>query len=326
MEPLVFAAEARGGHVDGVVAIERFTSTSVGDRVLFAGDTLGALRGAHQRGAWPSLARRAERVWGGEDAPPLAEAAVVGGVLRVAGRDVADASHLRIAGAAPLDPPLPPSYNAEEYVGWSARPRRCIEARRQGARGERAGWPRPDSRASGDARSRPSTSPLSGAPWSSLQAIVMSPEVLIAESPLAGLDGARGLRARGRGGRDGGARRDHSSTTRASIPPRPRARSRAAHDPRHRPRRGGENRVRRRAARPLRRSAAGAPRRPRERPGVEGRARRARGIDLHAAGPRALLGRAPRRRDDARFASSLRARPTRRSSSSSRSSADPQNE
>src|SRR5205823_1463962 len=117
-----------------------------------------------------------------------AEAAVVAGVLRVAGRDVADASHLRIAGAAPLDPPLPPSYNAEEYVGWSAR----LAGASKGAARELAdnalaktGLGRVKRRA---------LATLDVAERRALvlaQAIVMSPEVLVAESPLAGLDGGR---------------------------------------------------------------------------------------------------------------------------------------
>ena len=183
--PLFVAEEARIA-VDGVVAIERSTSTSAGDRLLFAGDT-SALFAALTNVAL-GLRGEAASAWGGEDAPPLAEAAVVSGVLRVAGRDVADASHLRVAGAAPLDPPLPASYSAEEYVGWSAR----LAGASKGAARDLAenalaktGLARVKKRKLGalDIAERRAVVLA--------QAIVMSPEVLVAEAPLAGLDGAR---------------------------------------------------------------------------------------------------------------------------------------
>jgi ABC-2 type transport system ATP-binding protein len=183
--PLFFAEDARIA-VDGVIAIERLTSTSGGDRLLFAGDT-SALFAALTNVAL-GLRGAAANAWGGEDAPPLAEAAVVGGVLRVAGRDVADASHLRVAGAAPLDPPLPPSYTAAEYVGWGARLAGASKGQAKDLAANalaKTGLARIQRRALGalDVAERRAVVIA--------QAIVMSPDVVIAEAPLAGLDGAR---------------------------------------------------------------------------------------------------------------------------------------
>src|SRR5262249_21927210 len=114
------------------------------------------------------------------------EATVASGKLLVAGRDVAQGDHLTSIGAAPLDPPLPASWTAEEYVGLSARlggmrrraARDLAEASlaRVGARG----WGR---RLVGGL-TVPERRVLVLA-----HAIVASPSLLVAEAPLQGLEG-----------------------------------------------------------------------------------------------------------------------------------------
>lgn len=194
--PLLVAEEARIA-VDGVVAIDKLSFASIGDHLLFAGDPaalFAALSGvplSSRRGARPALsgkaARAATAAMDDLDEELPGEAYVVAGSLRLAGQSVADAAHIPLMGAAPLDPPLPPSWTAEEYVAWGAR---------------LAGAPR---KAAGDLAiqaltrvgMRPSrkrlTSTLPQAERRALilaQAIVMAPAVLIAESPLSGLEGS----------------------------------------------------------------------------------------------------------------------------------------
>ncbi len=194
--PLLVAEEARIA-VDGVVAIDRLSLSTIGDHVLFAGDPaalFAALTGvplSSRRGARPVLTGKAARAATASaddfDEELPGEAYVVAGALRLAGHSVAESAHVAFMGAAPLDPPLPPGWTAEEYVAWGAR---------------LAGAPR---RSAGDlavqalarvgllpARKR-LTSVLPPAERRVLllaQAIVMAPAVLIAESPLAGLEGS----------------------------------------------------------------------------------------------------------------------------------------
>jgi ABC-2 type transport system ATP-binding protein len=175
--PLLEARDVRIA-VDDVVAVERLSCATRGDRVLCAGDArplFAAVTGV------PLLARGRRE----PDEPP-GEARVVAGSLALAGRDVAHGAHRAIAGAAPLDPPLPPRWTAEAYVAWSARlggattrPARALAATAL----ERVGLLASRSR------------PLSALALPERRALVMaaaiatSPAVVVIEDPLSGLQG-----------------------------------------------------------------------------------------------------------------------------------------
>ena len=95
-EPLLLVEDLRID-VDGVPACDGLTLQTTSDRVLLLGathalfETLGGLR------------------------------PVVRGALRVRGHATSVAARDRHLAAAPLDPALPPKWNATEYVTWSAR-------------------------------------------------------------------------------------------------------------------------------------------------------------------------------------------------------------
>jgi ABC-2 type transport system ATP-binding protein len=175
--PLLSAIEARIA-VDGVTAIDRLTLETRGDHVAIAGDPrslFAAITGV-------PLADPAafEGALGGE-------ALVIAGSLALAGRDVARRAHLAAMGAAPHDPPLPPAFTASDYVAWGAR---------LAGAGKRAAQ---DLAAAALARiglEGARKKKLDELTWperralSLAQAIVMGPEVLVAESPLSGLEGA----------------------------------------------------------------------------------------------------------------------------------------
>ena len=194
--PLLRAEEARIA-VDGVVVVDRLTLLTTGDHVLFAGDPsalFAALTGvplAARRGARPVLTGKAARAANAynddldEELP--GEAYVVAGALHLAGRNVVDGAHVSAMGAAPLDPPLPPGWTAEEYVAWGAR----LAGASRGVASDLAAQAL--ARTGLLAARKRATSALSQAERRALvlaQAIVTAPEILIAESPLAGLEGA----------------------------------------------------------------------------------------------------------------------------------------
>jgi ABC-2 type transport system ATP-binding protein len=185
--PLLEARDARLA-VDGVIAVDRLNLLATGDRVILAGDAgalLGALTGVPRSAAGGG--RVATGAAGDDEAEPPGEAYVVAGALLLAGKSVAENAHVAIMGAAALDPPLPPRWTAEEYVQWGAR---------------LAGVSRGDARdlaAAALARTgltgsrRKHTGLLSPAERRVLvvaQAIASGPEVLVAEAPLRGLEGA----------------------------------------------------------------------------------------------------------------------------------------
>jgi ABC-2 type transport system ATP-binding protein len=194
--PLLLAEETRIA-VDGVVVVDRLSLLTTGDHVLFAGDPsalFAALSGvplSSRRGARPVLTGKAARAANAHlddlDEELPGEAYVVAGALHLAGRNVAEGAHVAIMGAAPLDPPLPPGWTAEEYVAWGAR----LAGARRGVAVDLAAQALARTGLL-PARKR-LTSVLSQAERRALvlaQAIVTAPEVLIAESPLAGLEGA----------------------------------------------------------------------------------------------------------------------------------------
>lgn len=110
----VLQAEDARIAVDDVVAMEKLTVRTRGDRVLCAGDTevlFAALTGV-------PLRSRSRTVT--EDDMP-GEASVIAGSLFITGHDVGKREHFDVIGAAPVDVPLPPKMTVLEYVTWSAR-------------------------------------------------------------------------------------------------------------------------------------------------------------------------------------------------------------
>jgi ABC-2 type transport system ATP-binding protein len=176
----VIAAHSARVAVDDVVAIDALTITSRGDRVLFVGDVtalFAVLTGV------PLAARAGAR----DPGAPAGDARIVAGALLVAGCDVARGAHLAITGAAPLDPPLPPAWTVERYITWSARLAGApspLAKQLVGPALEKVGL--------GTSRDRPLRTLALPERRALLlaSAAVMSPAVLIAEAPLAGLDGA----------------------------------------------------------------------------------------------------------------------------------------
>ena len=180
--PLFAAREARVA-IDGAVAIDALTLESKGDRLLFAGDVgalLSVLTGV------PRAATTGARALDDGDAPPLGEALVVSGSLLLAGKNVGAGEHVATTGSAPLDPPLPAGWSALEYVSWSARLAgitRSAAARLALTALDRVGL---------GASAKKAATALALPERRALQlasAIVASPEVIIAEAPLGGLDG-----------------------------------------------------------------------------------------------------------------------------------------
>jgi len=173
--------EARGARVavDDVVALDHLTCVARGDRVLCLGDTQGLL--AVLTGV-PLLSRGRR-----EPGEPPGEARVVAGSLALGGRDVARGAHRPLMGAAPLDPPLPGGWTADEYVAWSARlggaSARAARDLAAAALG-RVGLGAARRRKIG-ALAAPERRALVVA-----AAVALSPPVVVLEDPLSGLDGA----------------------------------------------------------------------------------------------------------------------------------------
>ncbi len=176
--PILHAQDARVA-IDDVVALDHLTVASRGERVLCVGEVEALFA------ALTCVPLRA-RVHAIEDDDLPGEAHVVAGTLLVSGRDVATRAHLAIAGVAPLNLPLPERMTAHEYVTWSARLGGIAEraARDMAASAlERvglAGQMRGPVLALGPAQQRA---------LGLATAVVTDPRVIIAEAPLAGLDG-----------------------------------------------------------------------------------------------------------------------------------------
>lgn len=182
--PLFEAHEARID-VDGVAAVEHLSLVTKGDRVVLAGDTgalMAALTGAPRRAAGGGRVAGAS----GEDDGPLGEASVAAGTLLVAGKSVATGAHVSVTGAAPLDPPLNARWTVEEHVTWGAR------LAGLSARAAKELAAAATARAGLGAVRKKSLAGLGLAERRALalaQAAASGPEVLVAEAPLAGLEG-----------------------------------------------------------------------------------------------------------------------------------------
>lgn len=175
-EPLIQADRARIT-IGGATALDTLSLVTSGDRAVLAGDVsalFAAIVGV--RGASGASM---------DEAPP--EIAIVSGSLLIAGRDVARGDHVGLIGAAPFEPPMPEGWTAERFVGWSAelagaKARHATDLARAAL--DRVGLGTSHKRVIG-ALARAERRALALA-----QAIASSPEVLVAEAPLAGLDGA----------------------------------------------------------------------------------------------------------------------------------------
>jgi ABC-2 type transport system ATP-binding protein len=175
----VLEAHAARITVDDVVAVDALTITSRGARVLFVGDATALF-------AVLTGVPLAARVGAHDPGVPAGDARVVAGTLLVAGRDVARGAHVAIVGSAPLDPPLPVAWTVDQYVTWSARLAGApppLAKQLAGSALAKVGL--------GTSRDRmvrvlalPERRALLLA-----SAVVMSPTVIIAEAPLAGLEG-----------------------------------------------------------------------------------------------------------------------------------------
>jgi ABC-2 type transport system ATP-binding protein len=175
--PILHAEDARVA-VDDVVAIDHLTMASRGDRVLCVGEVevlFAAL-------TCVPLRARAQAM---EDDDLPGEAHVVAGTLLVGGHDVATRAHLAVAGASPVNLPLPERMTTHEYVTWGARLGGIAEraAREMAAAAlERVGL-------AGAMRSAAAAlGPGQRRALGLANAVVADPKVIIAEAPLAGLD------------------------------------------------------------------------------------------------------------------------------------------
>ncbi len=180
---------ARGARitVDGAVAIASLSLETRGSRLVLVGHTdplVAALCGIPQGVAAASQAAATLSELG----PVAGDARATGGELRLVGRDVVTREHLAIVGAAPFDPPLPQDWTAEAYVVSWVRLSGVSSAREATARAK-------------DALARVGLGAATARAIKSLKlpekralvlaaAVSTGPEVLVADRPLAGLEGA----------------------------------------------------------------------------------------------------------------------------------------
>jgi ABC-2 type transport system ATP-binding protein len=176
---LLVADGARIG-VGDVVAMDALTFRSRGERVLLVGDTaplFAALVGTSlARAPSSSLDRTAE-----------SECSVVAGKLTCAGMDVGAGHHRAHIGPAPLDPALPGDWSVLDYVTWSAR----LAGSPTGLARDQAHHAIERTGIASFARSRVRSLALPVRRAAVLaQALVTTPRVIVAESPLRGLEGS----------------------------------------------------------------------------------------------------------------------------------------
>lgn len=180
-EPRAPTLEARGVRISvgDVVAVESLDLRSTGDRVVLYGDVgplIGAISGLSLTPPDPD-----------DPEDESGEARVSAGTLLVAGASVEDGRHYATVGVAPLDPPMPLAWSAEEYVTWSLRLSgltRAVARRLARAALERVGLGRAAARKIA-LLARPERRALLLA-----HAVARDPPALVLEEPLADLDGA----------------------------------------------------------------------------------------------------------------------------------------
>ena len=176
--PLLAAAAARIA-VDDAIAVDRLDLEVAGPRLLVLGDAtalIAALTGVSRPRAEPPAVASAP------------ESRVVAGRLLLLGRDVAAHEHVDITGAAPLDVPLPPDWTALELLLAAMRLGGVRGGRDATARARRA----LEETGLGHATSRAIRS-LAVPERRALHfaaALARDVQVVIADEPLAGLEGA----------------------------------------------------------------------------------------------------------------------------------------
>lgn len=184
--PVLRLSEARIV-VDDVVAVEQLSLLSQGDRVLLVGEVdelMSLLTGVSMSAR--GRVKKSAQIAASSELP--GKARLSRGEVFVCGRPVgAGGAHLVHAGVAALDPPLPRGFTAEQYLGWGAR----LSGVSKSASAElavnalaRVGL--------AQSRKRPVESFALPERRALLlaHAGVTSPEVIIAEAPLSGLEGA----------------------------------------------------------------------------------------------------------------------------------------
>lgn len=177
----LLAARAATLAVGGAIALSDVTFSAGGDRVLLTGDYEALF------GALTCVPVGARAALADSTAEPRGAAEVVSGELAIASLRVDDAAaHLDRVGGAPLDPALPLDWTTDAYVTWSARlggSTRRKAAELAAAALEVVGL---KTRARVALRSMPVHERRAAV---LAQAIVLSPDVLVAESPSFGLSG-----------------------------------------------------------------------------------------------------------------------------------------
>lgn len=176
MAPPLLVARALRVTVDGATAYGSLELETRGDRVLLGGQAQPLLR------LLLGLARPGSQREAGSSQPA---ARITAGTLALCGADVGRRDHLRLAGLAPLDPPLPGSWTTLELLTWGAR---LAGNRSRGARGAAlAALGRLELETLRNRRLRTLRLPERRAVVLALAALG-EPVVLVCEQPMAGLD------------------------------------------------------------------------------------------------------------------------------------------
>jgi len=146
--------------VEGVPVCDGLTFTTRGPRALI----LGAPRALYEAA--------------------VGQRAVARGALQVRGTSAAGAAGRRLLAGAPLDPPLPPTWDAREYVRWSAR-----LAGHPAAEAERRAFVALEAIQLGDLARTPLASLVLPARRAVVvaAALAVDPEVVVLDDPLADL-------------------------------------------------------------------------------------------------------------------------------------------
>ncbi len=204
--PLLVAEAARIA-VDDAVAIDRVDCESRGGLLVVAGDADAFI--AAISGAPLGLVESVEKARAGEIAPLSGYARVTSGSLRVAGHDAGSPALAAALGYAPLDPPTTHDQTAGDYASASLRLALARTTRITRALVDRKlAWIFERTGITGGPKRRFGTFslPEKRAFFLALAA-AGDAEVLLADRPLAGLDGQAGAFVLGALERAGGGRR-----------------------------------------------------------------------------------------------------------------------
>ncbi len=180
--PVLEASELRVA-VDGRVVLEGLDLRTSGPKIALVGD-VGALLSLLTNVPLGAASRALSASPEAGDSEGIAT--VASGTFRFLGADVAEAEHSTLVGSVPLDPPLPGDITASEYVVWSARLAGLGRAAASSAQDalERVGLGKAAKRLLATL-SLPERRALLFA-----HALVGSPRAIVADNPLADLEGA----------------------------------------------------------------------------------------------------------------------------------------